>query len=74
MALYKKLSLRMQLTLVVAGVVLAGFAITLGLLANRMSSLQEEISVNYVDELAAKYSGQAAARINHSVDIAQTMA
>ncbi len=74
MAFYKKLSLRMQLMLVVSGVVLAGFAITLGLLASRMSTLQQTNTVNYVNEMADKYSRQAAARIDHAIDIAQTMA
>ena len=74
MASLKKMSLRAQLMLLVSGVVLASFAITLGVLSNRISDLQQTNAVQYVDELATKFSLQAAARIDHSIDIAQTMA
>lgn len=74
MAFFKKLSLRAQLLLVVSGVVLAGFAITLAVMAQRMTQLQEELALEYVEELTARYSRQAMTPLNHAINVTNMMA
>ena len=74
MALIKKLTLRAQLLLVVSGVVLAGFAITLGVLAARTSSVTENLALNYVEQLTNAYSGQATAPLDQAINVTNMMA
>ena len=74
MAFFKKLSLRGQLLLVVSGVVLAGFAITLGVLAHRMTQAQQETAWHHVQELTGRYSAQAMAPLNDAIGITHSMA
>ena len=74
MALLKKLSLRSQLLLMVCGVVLAGFAITLSVLAQRMTQMQEKLALDYVQELTSRYSRQAMTPLNHAINVTNMMA
>ncbi len=74
MAFFKTLSLRLQLLLVVSGVVLAGFAITLSVLATRMTSMQQAVAMEYVEALTDKYSRQAMAPLNVAISVTDSMA
>ena len=74
MAFFKKLSLRTQLVLLVSGVVLASFAITLWILAHRMSQMQQEVALEYVEELTGRYSRQAMTPLNHAINVTNMMA
>ena len=74
MAFFKKLSLRTQLLLVVCGVVLAGFAVTLAVMAQRTAKMQEDLALQYVQELTSRYSRQAMAPLNNAINVTNVMA
>lgn len=73
MAFFKKLSLRLQLLLVVSGVVLAGFAITLSVLATRMTRMQQTVAMEYVEALTDQYSRQAMTPLNAAISITDSI-
>ena len=74
MEFLKKQSLRTQLLLVVCGVVVAGFAITLSVIANRMTKTQQETALQYVEALTSRYSGEAVAALNQAITVTNMMA
>ena len=74
MAFFKKLSLRGQLLLLVCGVVIAGFAVTLGVLSQRMTQIQKAVALEYVEELTNRYSRQAMTPLNHAINVTNIMA
>ena len=74
MDFFKKQSLRTQLLLVVCGVVVAGFAVTLSVLANRMTQAQQNSALQYVEALTDRYSGEALATLNQAITVTNMMA
>ena len=74
MAFFRTLSLRSQLMVLVAGIVLAGFAVTVAFLTYRAAQLQQATALGQVQEMAAKYGHQAAQPLNQALETANALA
>ncbi|WP_159590455.1 methyl-accepting chemotaxis protein [Hydrogenophaga sp. BPS33] len=73
-ATLSRLSLRTQLLLLVVGVVLLGFAVTVVSLTRQAGNLQENTALLYAEELAARNGAQVGAELNATMTAARTLA
>lgn len=71
---YQKLTLRSQLLLVVSCIVLAGFVLTVSVITHRAANLQQNTALKHVEEMADKYSRQAALPIVEALETSRTLA
>ena len=69
-----KLALRTRLLLLVALIVLAGYALTLTVLTRQSGLLQKETALRYTEQLAANQGQQATAELERGLDAARTLA
>lgn len=74
MAFFRKLTLRSQLLLVVACIVIAGFALTVSILSNRAAQYQLSASMSYATELAQRRGANATALLRQALETARTLA
>ncbi|MBP6020016.1 MAG: hypothetical protein KA735_11030 [Burkholderiaceae bacterium] len=74
MAFFHKLSLRNQLLLVVACIVIAGFALTVSILSRQAAQYQLSTSMNYATELAQRRGSDATALLRQALETARTLA
>ncbi|WP_137919854.1 methyl-accepting chemotaxis protein [Hydrogenophaga sp. 2FB] len=68
------MSLRTQLLLLVVGVVLLGFAVTVVSLTRQAGQLQENTALMYAEELATRNAAQVGAELNATMTAARTLA
>jgi methyl-accepting chemotaxis protein len=68
------MSLRTKLLLLVIGVVLVGFAVTVVSLTRQAGQLQEKTALMYAQELATRNGAQVGAELNATMTAARTMA
>ncbi len=69
-----RLTLRAQLLLLVTGVVLAGFAITVFTLTRQAGQLQQQTAMLYAEELASRNAAQIGMELNATMTTARTLA
>ncbi|GAB3355757.1 MULTISPECIES: methyl-accepting chemotaxis protein [Giesbergeria] len=69
-----KLTLRTRLLLLVALIVLAGYALTLTVLTYKAGQLQHESALRYTEQLAANQGHKATADLEQGMDVARTLA
>ncbi len=74
MAVFHKLSLRNQLLLVVACIVIAGFTLTVSILSRQAAQYQLSTSMNYATELAQRRGSDATALLRQALETARTLA
>src|SRR6218665_3814333 len=67
------LRLRTRLLLLVGGVVLLGFAITVAVLTRQAASLQRSTALNYAEELSARNAAQVQAELDQAMLAARTL-
>ena len=70
----RQLTLRTQLLLLVVFIVLAGFAVTLGVLTRQASNLQLHTALQYTEQLAASHGAEAASHLEEALNAARTTA
>ncbi|WP_027995534.1 methyl-accepting chemotaxis protein [Simplicispira psychrophila] len=70
----KKMSLRLRLQLLVTGIVLFGFAITLTLLSRQTSALQHRTALQYTTQLATSEGNKVTRNLEQALDAARTLA
>lgn len=68
------MSLRTKLLLLVVGVVLIGFAVTVVSLTRQAGQLQESTALMYAEELASRNAAQVGAELNATMTAARTLA
>ncbi|MBS7350228.1 MAG: PDC sensor domain-containing protein, partial [Comamonas sp.] len=71
---FRQLSLRNQMLMVVVGIVLLGFALTLFFFSQRASQIQRNTAILYVQEMAADHGAQAAIPLQGALEAARTLA
>lgn len=74
MAFFHKLSLRNQLLLVVACIVVAGFTLTVSILSRQAAQYQFSTSMSYATELAQRSGSDATAIMRQALETARSMA
>ena len=71
---YKKISFRTRLLLLVAFIVLVGYAITLAVLSRQAGSLQQKTALQYTAQLATSEGAKVAIGLERALDSARTLA
>ncbi|NYT63260.1 methyl-accepting chemotaxis protein [Alcaligenaceae bacterium] len=74
MSFFHKLTLRNQLLLVVACIVIAGFTLTVSILSRQAAHYQLSTSMNYATELAQRRGSDATALLRQALETARTLA
>ncbi|CAM5780482.1 methyl-accepting chemotaxis protein [Castellaniella caeni] len=73
-ALFRRLTLRQQLMLIVACIVIAGFAITLTVFTRQAAHFQLESATRYGTELARREGADATAPLRQAIETGRTLA
>jgi len=68
------MSLRVKLLLLVASIVVVGFAATIGVLANQASTMQNKVALQYAEQLAKRHASDVSASVEQAMGSARILA
>jgi methyl-accepting chemotaxis protein len=74
MSIYNPKTLRARILLSIGSLVLLAFAITIAVITAQATSMQQDVSMQYAEQLAKNHASQTASRVNNALDAARVLA